>query len=1311
MGNKNMKLWIIIALASLAVVGGSLWMFTSKSINQLRGSAGDAGVVNVRLSATNPQIAAAEINPGEFVPVASIDVAPEQSITYKSFTIKMQPGIANEISPGDLEVMVYRRTEAFNTDDAMTTSPQYFNAATKTATFTEDPAANLNELTGVNFFNVPAGAQNRISKIIIKVRARNSAATRGKHFSIGLQGVTYTQANRQNAGTALPIYGNEFSISQANVSNAIALSRSTPGDLLNPPTLLPGSPLTPIAIYDLTANGEFRPSHMKVSLRDDIRAVGGANVGQIMNPLIRPEDIEVQLFKKKDNIEVAITQLKSMTGNGASFEQAEFISAADANRFQRGAYELIIKARVKADAVGDRYFAVGFQSPADFLLDPPAQVISGNFARAGVFSTQRMMGADFKIGNAAAAAQTQIQVSPNTPPAAPFPWGRNGGQMAPVTALLVSATKDITVDTMFLSLKPSGARKGDLEGTKLTVQIFKKNAAGVEAAMSAPTVMEARGKTRIPLIRGGRLPLAEGPHQIIVKANTVEENSLLGRKFTLGVLNAEDIVLHGEPTPTGTFALWGNEQTIDSQARRAEVEAVQAAAREQAARDAAEDQAAADALQADPNNSTCPAHSHDGYPQLSKGMNNEKVSHLKKELNVLMHTNLVINTNFDQATADQVIAYKRSKGLPGTATVDAETWASIQSFINPACGVASTLSLVLDAKSPSQNSFNYDSQSFEVARFTFTPNVNATITNVTLKMKPGLDNPLPFANIVPELMVDLHEGHLPLGEGVAASGGASTPLNASGEKAIQASQFIYTPGRQYDLILRAKLLNTTLDAVRGKKIALGISRITFADLSQHVQEVLPIYGNTIELPQLEILQPTTVESTALPNNPLNGEFFELGKIMMSATDNLTIRTTKLHFNAVANSLDKNDIEVKLTRKQLNTPLADLSTAIQFNANNIAEFRSGNGGELTGDRGYDSTQTEYIGISVRVRNPDSVRGKMLSIGLTEKEDMFLYPAGAEISGNFPLFTSPVAIQERQRSAHGIAAAADMPAGQNMNPGGSFVTVGSFTLTPRRVVRANGITVSIQPTAAFTTSDVEAQLFVINENGAETAFTEIRAFDAASNNIVFGEQNGMSQSVLFDPPEVAHKIIIKVRVKDGSSADAASFRVGITGAHDMSFTTLEETEAGLTGTPVLSNAVTITVPHPAAEDPVDDVVLNEDPVPAETCESHGQFTYDGPERPGVRIVGMCIPCPTETYIAFGGACEAPQAEVIDDVAPAADDSGNGDLREAAPDLGQTQRIVRAPERGRTGPGLIPYIVTVGAANLAFFLNKGRRKKKHK
>ena len=114
-------------------------------------------------------------------------------------------------------------------------------------------------------------------------------------------------------------------------------------------------------------------------------------------------------------------------------------------------------------------------------------------------------------------------------------------------------------------------------------------------------------------------------------------------------------------------------------------------------------------------------------------------------------------------------------------------------------------------------------------------------------------------------------------------------------------------------------------------------------------------------------------------------------------------------------------------------------------------------------------------------------------------------------------------------------------------------------------------------------------------------------------------------------------------------------------------------------------------------------------------------------------MCIACPTETYIKFGGKCEAEKTiasgaqsgagvtgagAVLTSIAQIASQAGAAQpsqSRGAAPEqspepsLQGSQRLVRAPERGQVGPGVAVYFGILAAIQGGIWLKKrlGKRK----
>ncbi|MBI5413069.1 hypothetical protein HZA42_01825 [Candidatus Peregrinibacteria bacterium] len=174
---------------------------------------------------------------------------------------------------------------------------------------------------------------------------------------------------------------------------------------------------------------------------------------------------------------------------------------------------------------------------------------------------------------------------------------------------------------------------------------------------------------------------------------------------------------------------------------------------------------------------------------------------------------------------------------------------------------------------------------------------------------------------------------------------------------------------------------------------------------------------------------------------------------------------------------------------------------------------------------------------------------------------------------------------------------------------------------------------------------------------------------------------------------------------------------------------------------------------------------------TCEDLGQYTYTGPARPGIRMPGMCIDCPTTVYVKNGGQCEvvkaaAPAAKPasktsaktgsdktagvsipealqasslqiqIDQLKqelaqaktaqnggnqaagtgqsaagqPASGQSANSQRSAATePNLTGSQRLVRAPERSGTGPEVLVYFGILAIAQGAIIIRRKWKKEK--
>lgn len=145
---------------------------------------------------------------------------------------------------------------------------------------------------------------------------------------------------------------------------------------------------------------------------------------------------------------------------------------------------------------------------------------------------------------------------------------------------------------------------------------------------------------------------------------------------------------------------------------------------------------------------------------------------------------------------------------------------------------------------------------------------------------------------------------------------------------------------------------------------------------------------------------------------------------------------------------------------------------------------------------------------------------------------------------------------------------------------------------------------------------------------------------------------------------------------------------------------------------------------------------------TCEQRGKYTYTGPTRTGVRTKGMCIDCPTKIYLKYGGKCTPPEIteepsvtephsqtplpsqSLVSQTRPVASQAPQDQTRisaykqpiseseqvqfqEKTPSLMQSQRLIRAPERSKTGPEALVYIAIVAALHGAWFLRKKLRK----
>lgn len=194
-----------------------------------------------------------------------------------------------------------------------------------------------------------------------------------------------------------------------------------------------------------------------------------------------------------------------------------------------------------------------------------------------------------------------------------------------------------------------------------------------------------------------------------------------------------------------------------------------------------------------------------------------------------------------------------------------------------------------------------------------------------------------------------------------------------------------------------------------------------------------------------------------------------------------------------------------------------------------------------------------------------------------------------------------------------------------------------------------------------------------------------------------------------------------------------------------------------------AATPPPPPPAQRSPVistgTDATTN-----SSSCEARGQYTYTGPDRPGVRYYGMCIDCPMSEYVGNGGSCQAltaaaptpppppptqSQSSTVVVPPPVESSSSLGSTnpppplptpppppstaqpqRAAAPQGGvadtyytqqpyyytqdpyaqptlqQSQRLVRVPEQGNTGPEALMYFAIASSASALTYVFKKRK-----
>jgi len=351
---------------------------------------------------------------------------------------------------------------------------------------------------------------------------------------------------------------------------------------------------------------------------------------------------------------------------------------------------------------------------------------------------------------------------------------------------------------------------------------------------------------------------------------------------------------------------------------------------------------------------------------------------------------------------------------------------------------------------------------------------------------------------------------------------------------------------------------------------------------------------------------------------------------------------------------------------------------------------------------------------------------------------------------------------------ISLSADQPPAREIDVSAAPTAVAAFTLSPAGV-QAGNLSVTLKGGLANPIDPTKVSIILYRKtNGVEVALTELRQL-RQDGLVVFSLNNGLlaGEAGLFNPANGAHQIIIKARVTEGALAgkefalgfaDPASLSFGENLAHPTGAFPLYGNTMRVAGTATVVQDPDLETPPPASTDTVDpiavDLCLNlsgiQDVVPelmerngngeclliqtvpttinpgslatdpgdtstvtdipsftGLTCESTGQFTYDGPIREFIQP-GMCISCPVATFIAQNGSCTVPAAvAATDPVQPVSTASADLSGRGSAPELSGSQLLRSAPERGDTGPGSVLYLIIAALVSGGMWI-RGRHKR---
>lgn len=627
-----------------------------------------------------------------------------------------------------------------------------------------------------------------------------------------------------------------------------------------------------------------------------------------------------------------------------------------------------------------------------------------------------------------------------------------------------------------------------------------------------------------------------------------------------------------------------------------------------------------------------------------------------------------------------------------------------------AAGQEAVTQVTLDPATPAAGTITTSANNtfVDVTKFTIRPTDDVVVRSIKVSFKNGLANPIPSSALELRLMKRAAGTYIPLTEIT------SFPANS---RSITFNTFIdqtrISNPETWDIIIVARVKNNAVAA--GRNFALGI--LQKEDITTTLENIgeIPaggIMGNVFSVRAageaaadgggagagdlnnsagltVELAENTPPRRTLNPTT--DTDFLDVTKLTFSANKDIRLDAIKVALKpGVANPMPRTALKLRL---KINGGPFRLETTQErgIESNGIAIFTFARAKNLA------KSTLVTMTIQAKVLNPLTVRGKSFALGL-KKADNFEFSnrdiavAGIEgegLMGN--IFTvaaagggnAPSAFQTACESAGGqFIEGGCTTAFGNLNQRQLAILVDCISLVGRHFDGATKTCVEEEP----------------REDREEEPIDEPDPVDPVDPpaRVPSAEEIALNERIRQMEAQIA-----AANAAAANAANAANASANAAATAEMQ-RMLAELEAQRRAIVPAAAPATVTTNADAGRGTTVSSTL--------TCESLGQHTFTGPSSP-TRTNGMCIDCTTEVFVANGGKCTS-ESEAVGT-------ANNGrtaanELRSAAVtnelDLGGSQRLVRAPERGNTGPSVLVYFGLMGIAQAGYFARahfKKRRK----